>query len=145
MATNTRKIPRLGNGKLRPCIPLLKLSFIQNSWGFDNVDLRDLMMGFEPFMVKVGLYGNTMDYDYKVYLILAMNNTRFKNVCELARYFKIQLVFHSEYNLHPTQQGNRSLMSEFFCIGYRQMKLGSSNIMQMHKNGHPPFGYCDVR
>jgi hypothetical protein len=60
------------------------------------------MMGYKPFMVKVGLYGNTMDYDYKAYLILAMNNTRFKNVWELVCYFKIRLDFHSEYNLQPT-------------------------------------------
>jgi hypothetical protein len=79
-----------------------KLSFIQRSWGFDSIDSRDLMMGYKPFMVKVGLYGSTMDYDYKAYLILAMNNTRFKNVWELVRYFKIRLVFHSEYNLQRT-------------------------------------------
>jgi hypothetical protein len=62
-------------------VPLsLKFSFIHCSWGLDNVDLRALMMGYELFMVEDGLYGNIMDYDYKAYLILATNNTWFKNV-----------------------------------------------------------------
>ncbi len=111
----------------------LKLSFIQRSWVFDNVDSRALMMGYESFMVKVGLYGNLMDYDHKAYSILATNNTWFKNDWELVCYFKIQLVFHSEYHSQPTQQDNRSLMSEFFCIGYRQIELGLLNIMRIHK------------
>jgi hypothetical protein len=46
-----------------------KLSFIQCSWGFDNIYLRAQVMGNRSFMVKVGLYGNTMDYDYNAYLI----------------------------------------------------------------------------
>jgi hypothetical protein len=91
------------------------------------------MMGYKSFMVKVGLYGNTMDYDYKAYLILAMNNTWFKNIWELVHYFKRRLVFYSEYHLQPTGQGDRSLISEFFHIGYRQMELGSLNIMRIHK------------
>jgi hypothetical protein len=58
----------------------LKLPSIQCNWGFDNVDSRALMMGYKLFMVEVGLYGNTMDYDYKAYSILDTNNTWFKNV-----------------------------------------------------------------
>jgi hypothetical protein len=42
-----------------------KLSFIQRTWGLNNVDSRSLMMGYESFMVEIGLYGNTMVYDYK--------------------------------------------------------------------------------
>jgi hypothetical protein len=65
------------------------------------------MMGYESFMVKVGLYGNTMDYDYNAYSILATNNTWFKNVWELVHYFEKPLVFNSEYHLQPTRQGDR--------------------------------------
>jgi hypothetical protein len=42
-----------------------KLSFIQLGWGVEDVDSRALMIGHESFMMEVGLYGNTMDYDYK--------------------------------------------------------------------------------
>ncbi len=76
-------------------------------------------MGYEPFMAKAGLYGNTMDYGYKAYSILATNNTWFKKIWELVCHFKIWLVFHSENHLQPTRLGNRSLMSEFFRIDYR--------------------------
>jgi hypothetical protein len=33
------------------------------------------MMGYESFMIEVGLYGNTMDYDYMAYSVLATNGT----------------------------------------------------------------------
>ena len=33
--------------------------------GLNNVDSRSLMMGYESFMVEIGLYFNTMVYDYK--------------------------------------------------------------------------------
>jgi hypothetical protein len=92
-----------------------------------------MIMGYKSFMVKGGLYGSTMDCDYKAYSILETNTTWFKNIWEFVCYFKIQLIFHSEYHLQPAQQGDISLMSKFFHIGYRQMGLRLLNIMQMHK------------
>jgi hypothetical protein len=41
-----------------------KLTFIQQAWGFESVDSKALMMGYESFLVEVGLYGCIMDYDY---------------------------------------------------------------------------------
>jgi hypothetical protein len=32
-----------------------------------DVDSRSLMMGYKSFMVEIGLYGNTMDHNYKAY------------------------------------------------------------------------------
>ncbi len=36
------------------------------------------MIGYESFIIGVGLYGNTMGYEYKTHSILAMDNTWFK-------------------------------------------------------------------
>jgi len=36
------------------------------------------MMGYESFMIEVGLYGNTMDYDFKAYSASATNGTWYK-------------------------------------------------------------------
>ena len=55
-----------------------KLAFLQRTWGFADVVSRSLVMGYESFMIEVGLYGNTMDYDYKAYSVLATNGTWFK-------------------------------------------------------------------
>ncbi len=55
-----------------------KLAFIQQTWGFTDVVSRALMMGYESFMIKVGLYGNTMNYDYKANSVLATNDTWYK-------------------------------------------------------------------
>jgi hypothetical protein len=84
-------------------------------------------------MIEVGLYGNTMDYDYKAYSVLATNGTWYKNVWELVHYFKIKLAFQSEYRLGPIRRGDRSLMSKFVRAGYTKADLLSLNIVRMHK------------
>ncbi len=111
-----------------------KLSLIQRGWGFDNVDARAIMIGYESFMMEVGLYKNTMDHDYKTHLILVTNNTWYKNIWEMVHYFKIRLVFHTDYQIKPVRKGDKLLMSEFMRIGYRRDDLLLLNIMRMHKN-----------
>jgi hypothetical protein len=113
---------------------LLKLSFIQSNRGFDVAHLKAMMMGYESFMIKVGLYGNTMDYDFKRYSMLATNNTWFKNIWELVSYFNISLNFNEDFQLTPIRWGNQSLMSKF--LHYRDFGIAdvvSLNIMRMHK------------
>jgi hypothetical protein len=84
-----------------------KLSFIQINWGFDVAHLKAMMMGYESFMIEVGLYGNTMDYNFKRYSMLATNNTWFKNVWELVLYFNVSLNFNEDFQLKPIRRGNR--------------------------------------
>ena len=91
------------------------------------------MMGYELIVIEIGLYGNTMDYDYKAYSTLASNGTWYKNIWELVHYFKIRLAFQSEYHLGPVRRGDESLMSEFVRAGYTKADLLSLNIVQMHK------------
>jgi hypothetical protein len=110
-----------------------KLTFIQQAWGFESVDSKALMMGYESFLVEVGLYGCIMDYDYKTYAILATNHTWFKNVWELVSFFNISLAFHPEFRLGPARKGDKALMAEFVRVGYKQAELLSLNIVRMHK------------
>jgi hypothetical protein len=110
-----------------------KLSFIQRALGFTDVVSRSLMMGYESFMIEIGLYGNTMDYDYKAYSTLATNGTWYRNVWELVYYFKIRLAFQSEYRLGPVRRGDKFLMSEFIRAGYTKADLLLLNIVRMHK------------
>jgi hypothetical protein len=96
--------------------------------------LKAMMMGYESFMIEVGLYGNTMDYNFKRYSMLATNNTWFKNVWELVLYFNVSLNFNEDFQLKPIRRGDRSLMSKFFC--YRDFGIAdvvSLNIVRMHK------------
>jgi hypothetical protein len=111
-----------------------KLSFLQCSWGFDVAHLKAIMMGYESFMIEVGLYGNTMDYNYKSYSMLATDNTWFKNLWELVSYFNVSLNFDLDYQLKPIRWGNSSLMSKF--LHYKEFGIAeviSLNIMRMHK------------
>ena len=94
-----------------------KLSFLQCNWGFDTVHSKTIMIGYESFMVEVSLYGNTMSYKYKIHLMLAMNNTWYKNAWELSHYFNIWLNFNGDLHLKPVRKGDKSLMSEFLQCG----------------------------
>jgi hypothetical protein len=60
-----------------------------------------LMIGYESFIIEVGLYGDTMGYEYKKHYFLATDNTWFKNMWELASYFNIRLHFNEDFQLKP--------------------------------------------
>jgi hypothetical protein len=98
-----------------------------------DVDSRSLMMGYKSFMVEIGLYGNTMDHDYKAYSTLATNYTWYKSVWELMHYFNVRLKFQPEYRLGPVWRGDKLLMSEFIRVGYKRMDLLSLNMVRIDK------------
>ena len=89
----TREISRLGNGKLCPGVFFVETIIIQCNWGFDIAHSKAMMMGYKSFIIEVGLYGNTMDYNYKRHSMLATNNTWLKNVWELVSYYNVSLNF----------------------------------------------------
>jgi hypothetical protein len=53
----------------------LKLSFLQCIWEFAAAHSTAMMMGYKSFMVKVGLNGNSVSYNYKRSSMLATSNT----------------------------------------------------------------------
>jgi hypothetical protein len=78
-----------------------KLSYLQYNWRFGAPHSNALMIGYESFIIEVGLYGDTMGYEYKTHYFLAADNTWFKNVWELVAYFKICLHFNEDFQLKP--------------------------------------------
>jgi hypothetical protein len=94
------------------------------------------MMAYESFMIEVGLYGNTMDYDYKTHAMLATIDSSFKNIWKLVWYFTVWMHVSTAFQLRAVCQGNISLISEFMHTGnFSQPDLISLNIMRMHKKG----------
>jgi hypothetical protein len=116
-------------------VPLAsKLSYLQCKGGFEAPHSNALMTGYESFTVEVGLYSNTIEYEYKTHSILATDNTWFKNVWELVSYLNVRLQFNTDFHLKPIRQGDTSLMSEFICIwGFSPTDLVSLNVMRMHE------------
>jgi hypothetical protein len=90
-----------------------KLHLIQCIWGFINVASKSLIMGYESFFMNVGMYGNTLDLDYKSFFGLAVDGTLFKNLWELLHEFNVSATFSSEYQILPARIGDSSLMGEF--------------------------------
>jgi hypothetical protein len=68
---------------------LSKLSFLQFNWGFESPHSSALMMVYKSFMIKVGLYENTMDYDYKTHSILATSGSWFKIILGTSLVFQL--------------------------------------------------------
>jgi hypothetical protein len=94
-----------------------KLSFLQSNWGFKASHSNPLMMAYKSFMIEVGLYGNTMDYDYKTHSMLATSNTWIKHIRYFVWYFNIRLDVNAAFQLKVVRWGDISLMSEFMRSG----------------------------
>jgi hypothetical protein len=73
------------------------------------------MMAYESFMIEVGLYGITIDYDYKTHSMLAASKTWFKNIWELTWYFNLRLHVNTAFQLKAVHRGDISLMSVNSC------------------------------
>jgi hypothetical protein len=90
-------------------------------------------MGYKSFLMVVGLYGNTLGYNYKCFAVLATVNTWFKNVWELLHDFNVHASFDDKYQLHPIRDGDHLLM-ELFLRRYGGPDLASLNVFRQHKN-----------
>ncbi len=111
-----------------------KLLFLQFNWGFKAPHSSELMMAYASFMIEGGLYGNTMDYDYKTHSMLATSNIWFKNTWELVWYFNVWIHVNAAFQLRAVRRGDISLMSEFMLTGnFSKPDLISLNIMRKHK------------
>jgi hypothetical protein len=78
-----------------------KLSFLQCNWVFFATHSTAMMKGCKSFMVEVGLYGNTMSYNYKRHLMQVMSNTWLENVWKLISYFNVGLNLNGNFHLKP--------------------------------------------
>ena len=109
-----------------------KLQFIQCIWGFTDAASISLRMGYESFVIDIGMYGNVFDLKYNIYSDLATNDTWFKNVWELVCEFEISATFDANVQLFPLRQGDKSLMSEFSKY-YSGRDLQAINIYRQYK------------
>jgi hypothetical protein len=59
-----------------------KLQLIQCIWGFKDVASIALWMGYETFIMDIGMYGNPFSLNYELYFILATNMEHGSKMCE---------------------------------------------------------------
>jgi hypothetical protein len=52
-----------------------------------------MMMGYESFLMDIGMYDNSQGHDYKQYSGLAVDYTWFKNVWGLLHDFRVEATF----------------------------------------------------
>jgi hypothetical protein len=69
----------------------LKLQLIQCIWGFNDAASVSLFMGYESFLMDLGMYGNLLSCNYQRFSGLVTDNTWFKNIWEL---YMISLFMH---------------------------------------------------
>ncbi len=109
-----------------------KLQLIQGIWGFQDAASKSLRMGYESFLMDVGLYGNVFGYKYNHLSALATDHTWFKNIWELLQEFKVDASFGASAQLQPVRKGDRSLMSEFSKF-YSGRDLQNLNVFRQFK------------
>jgi hypothetical protein len=110
-----------------------KLQLIQCIWGFNNAGSCSLLMGYELLPMDIGMYRNSLGYSYNWYLVLATNNTWFKNVWELLHDFDVKVTFGEDYQLHPIHEGDYFLI-DLFSRHYSGADLASLNVFCQHKH-----------
>jgi hypothetical protein len=54
-----------------------KVQLIQCIWGFKDAALMPLLMGYESFVMDIGMYSNAFSLDYNCFSSLATNGTWF--------------------------------------------------------------------
>jgi hypothetical protein len=87
-------------------------------------------MAYENFLLEVGLYSDPLHWSFEDYGHLSTEATWFQNLWLLVQMFNVNLVIHKESQIQGVRKGNRPLMSEFFCLGYRGKDLVSLNIVR---------------
>jgi hypothetical protein len=119
-----------------PLIALLsKISFLLGNWGFHGQAHSDcLAMVFDNFLVEVGLYGSPFDWSYEDFGHLATESTWFRDLWNLVHIFAADVSFCSEDLVHGVWENDRSLMLEFFRIGYQGKELLAFNIVRHYRN-----------
>jgi hypothetical protein len=134
-----RTLPEAYQGLGLPNFPLVslsaKISFLMEAWAFSRKAHSDaLAMAYENFIVEVGLYDTPFSWNYDNYGHLSTKDTWFQNLWQLTHTFNAELEFHKEDSIQETREGDRSLMSEFFRIGYRGKDLLALNVMRKFRN-----------
>ncbi len=126
-------------GLALPNVPLIalaeKISFILTNWGFQGVAHSDAMvMAYENFIIEVGLYDNSLMWSYADYGKLSSDATWFQNLWLLASTYEATIIVRNEDLVQGIQEHDRSLMSEFFHLGYWENDLVSLNILCCFQN-----------
>jgi hypothetical protein len=89
-------------------------------------------MGYESFLMDIGMYGNPFDLNYTRFSFLATAGTWFKNLWELLTDFDVTATLSNECHLHPAHLGNLLLMFEF-SKHFSSPDLLALNVVCQHK------------
>jgi hypothetical protein len=63
-----------------------------------------LPLGYESFVMVIGMYDNALSLVYNCFSILATNGTWFKNAWELLHKFKTIALLGTDTQIHPVQE-----------------------------------------
>ncbi len=114
---------------------LEKLSFLLGNWGFHGLAHSDAFtMAFDNFLMEVGLYGSPLRWSYADYGSLSTDASWFRNLWKLVDYFNVDLLLQGADLVQGIREGDRSLMSEFFHLGYCGKQLVALNIVRHFQN-----------
>jgi hypothetical protein len=86
-------------------------------------------MAYGNFLLKVGLYGSPLQWQYDKYGTLLAGATWFHNLWQLVSLYRMEVCLCLVDKITGIQENNHSLMDEFYQIGYRVKRLEFLNIV----------------
>jgi hypothetical protein len=129
-----RMLPEMYQGLAFSNFPLIalaeKISFILGNWGFQGLAHSDAMaMAYKNFIIEVGLYDNPFMWSYADYGKLSLDATWFQNLWLLASTYEVTIIVRDKDLMQGIREHDRSLMSEFFRLGYQKNDLVYLNVV----------------
>ncbi len=113
-----------------------KISFLQGNWGCPGIAQSDASsLAYDDFLMEVGLHRNPLSWMFTKYGCLATPATRFSNLWQLCHTF-VAIVSINDCcrRITPIRENDKSLMSEFYRIGYQGSQLLGLNTVWKYKH-----------
>ncbi len=112
-----------------------KVSVLLENWGFHGVAQSDgLALAYGIFLMEVGLYNNPLRWSFSDYGHLSTEATWFRNLWELLHNYEAELVIWKDDQVRGIWDGDWSLISKFFWLGYQGKDLEALNIVRRYRN-----------
>jgi hypothetical protein len=104
-----------------------KISFLLGNWGFPGqAHSYALSMAYNNLLIKVGLYGSPLHWNYNNLGRLALDTTWVQNLWLLASTYEVDI----SDMVQGIRKNDLSLMAEFHPIGNPGKQLAELNIVR---------------
>jgi len=91
-----------------------KILFMLSTWEFEEIEGEMMRQVYKAFIVEVGLKGDVLQHNFKIFGELATKGTWFHNLWEFICQLKVTIEIYSKAHLQPARAGDSPIMEK--CV-----------------------------